>query len=105
MSVDEGRVEEELKRADDEELSLCRPLEDEVLVPALPLEIVSNLAFFHRIWEHTGCLSLVHCINCFPNYDQHSMAEQHSFASRYFPRRMTFDPVSRTPETTVPVDY
>lgn len=105
MSVDEGRVDEELKRADDEELSFCLPLEDEVLVPALPLETISNLASFHRISEQTGCLNLVHYINCFPNYDQHSMAEQHSFASRYFPRRMTFDPASQKPETTVPGDY
>lgn len=38
ISVDEGSVDVELKRADDEELSLCPPLEAELLVPPLPLE-------------------------------------------------------------------
>ena len=37
MSVEDGKVEVELKRAEDEEVSLCPPLEAELLVPPLPL--------------------------------------------------------------------
>ena len=41
-SVEEGRVDEELNRAEDEELSFCPPLEAELFVPPLPLESVST---------------------------------------------------------------
>lgn len=39
MSVEDGNVEVELKRAEDEELS-CPPLDLELLVPPLPLQDV-----------------------------------------------------------------
>lgn len=41
-SVEEGRVDEELNRAEDEELSLWPPLEVELFVPPLPLQNVST---------------------------------------------------------------
>ena len=41
-SVEEGSVDEELKRADEEELSLLPPLEAELFVPPLPLKHVSK---------------------------------------------------------------
>ena len=42
-SVEEGRVEVELKRAEDDELSLWHPLEAESCVPPLPLYTVSRV--------------------------------------------------------------
>ena len=42
-SVDDGSVEDELKRADEEDVSKSPPLEDELLVPPLPLDGISNL--------------------------------------------------------------
>ena len=36
-SVEEGSVDEELKRAEADELSFCPPLDDELFVPPLPL--------------------------------------------------------------------
>ena len=39
MSVDDGKVDVELKRAEDDDASLCPPLEAELLVPPLPLHI------------------------------------------------------------------
>lgn len=40
-SVDDGRVDEELKRAEEEELSYRPPVEAELLVPPLPLKEVN----------------------------------------------------------------
>lgn len=42
MSVEEGKVDEELKRAEEEELS-WPPLEEELLVPPLPLTVSVSL--------------------------------------------------------------
>lgn len=41
-SVDDGSVEDELKRADEEDVSKSPPLEDELLVPPLPLDGISD---------------------------------------------------------------
>ncbi len=41
-SVEEGRVDEELNRAEADELSFCPPLEDELFVPPLPLRRFST---------------------------------------------------------------
>lgn len=41
-SVEEGRVDDELNRAEDEELSFWPPLEAELFVPPLPLKIISR---------------------------------------------------------------
>ena len=41
-SVEEGRVDVELYRAEDDELSLWPPLEAELCVPPLPLDTVSR---------------------------------------------------------------
>lgn len=45
VSVEEGRVDEELNRAEDEELSFWPPLEAELFVPPLPLKSVSTFRF------------------------------------------------------------
>lgn len=55
VSVEEGRVDEELKRADAEELSLWPPLEEELFVPPLPLAHVrfateSSGNATYRLW-------------------------------------------------------
>ena len=47
-SVEEGNVDEELNRAEDEELSLFPPLEVDLLVPPLPLNCISIPSYNHK---------------------------------------------------------
>ena len=51
MSVDDGRVEDELNRAEAEELSCA--LEAELFVPPLPLELVSDVDIGSHYWVRT----------------------------------------------------
>ncbi len=43
MSVEDGKVDEELNRAEEDELS-CPPLDEELFVPPLPLPGISTLS-------------------------------------------------------------